>query len=322
MSALEVSLLGAALAFSVVNGINDGGTLVVMGLKIRSVPVWSAVTLLAGAVVVVPLLLGTGVATTLAGRLVPFTGDSGRVAVLAAIVAGTGVTFGLAYRGLPTSLTLGLVGGIAGAGLGSGLPVAWTTVLAVLALGAAAPVVGAGGAFVLSRVVGRLPVRTSAERNIRLLHVLAFGLQCLAYAANDGQKILAVHAVAVGRAAGPVVIPPAHLVVLGLLFALGVVAGLPRLVSTVGEGILSVRPLQAVVAELSAAAAVIATAALSAPVSMTQAVAAGLIGAGASQGYRRVRWRAALRIVLAWMVTLPAAVALGAALGRLGRAWA
>lgn len=322
MSALEASLVGSALAFSVVNGINDGGTLVVMGLKIRSVRLWAAVTLLAGAVVVVPLLLGTRVATTLASRLVPFTGDGGRLAVLAAIVAGTAVTFGFARRGLPTSLTLALIGGIAGAGLGSGLPVAWTTVLVVLAVAAAAPVVGAGGAFLLSRLVGTLPVRSSAQRNIRVLHVLAFGLECLAYAANDGQKILAVHAVAVGRHQGPVVIPPAHLAVLGLLFALGVVVGMPRLVSTVGEGILSVRPLQAVVAELSAAAAVIATAALGAPVSMTQAVAAGLIGAGASQGYRRVRWRAALSIVLAWMLTLPAAVVLGVVLGRLGRAWA
>jgi PiT family inorganic phosphate transporter len=41
------------------------------------------------------------------------------------------------------------------------------------------------------------------------------------------------------------------------------------------------------------------------PVSMTQAIAGGLIGAGVARGAGRVRWHAAVKIVIAWVLTLP-----------------
>ena len=69
-----------------------------------------------------------------------------------------------------------------------------------------------------------------------------------------------------------------------------------------------VRPTNAVIAEVSSGVAVLSTGLLGAPVSMTQAIAGGLVGTGAHDGIRRIRWEQALKILAAWVVTLPLAL--------------
>lgn len=91
----------------------------------------------------------------------------------------------------------------------------------------------------------------------------------------------------------------------GVLFGLGALLGLPRAAASLGSGIVPLRPLDTVTAEFAAAVAVLGSAALGFPVSMTQSVAGGLFGAGLGRGARRVRWRQAGRIGVAWLVTLP-----------------
>lgn len=317
----DALLLAAALGFAVVNGLNDGGALVGVGLKVPGLPPAVAAGMLAIALVVAPLVLGTQVASTLVDRLVTFSepggADSGRAAVLIAV--GTAVTLVaiLSRRGLPTSLTLALVGGLAGAGFGSGLPVSYTTLGLVLAAGVAAPVVGGVVGLVLSRLAGRLPSRRRVAPRIRVAHVGAFSLQCLAYAANDGQKMIAIFAVASGTA-GQVSPSVIDLVLLATLFTFGLVGGLRPAASALSAEIIPARPPDAVAAELSSAGAVFASSAVGAPVSMTQSVAAALVGAGISHGPRRVRWRAAGRLGLAWVFTLPASALVAAALARGG----
>lgn len=307
-------LLALALAFAVVNGVNDGAALVATGLKVSALPPLAATLLLGGALVVAPLLLGTAVATTLANQLV--AGQGGVRVVTVAVVAAMAVVALLTRLGLPTSLTLALIGALAGAGLGLGEPVAWSTVAFVLAIGLAAPLVGGFASWLVSRASRLLPV-TDAGRAIRRAHGAAFGAQCLAYASNDGQKMLAVAAVALGTAQGGVSLPLPALLGIAALFVAGVAVGLPRVARTLGDGVLPVRPQNAVAAELGSAGSVLASAAVGAPVSMTQAVASGIIGSGISESYRRVRWRSAAQLALAWLVTLPAALLGALAAGAL-----
>lgn len=317
---LDALLLAAALGFAVVNGMNDGGALVATGLKVPGLPPLVAAGMLAVALVIAPLVFGTQVASTLANGLVSFpaaSGPAGRIALLVAVGTAVAVVAGLSRRGLPTSLTLALVGALAGAGAGSGLPVSYPTLGLVLAVGIAAPVVGAVAGFALSRLAGLLPSTSRVAPRIRTTHLGAFSLQCLAYAANDGQKMVAVLAVATGaqaEASPPVI----ELVVLAVMFTLGLVIGLGPAASTLSAEIIPARPLDAVAAEVSSAGAVFASSALGAPVSMTQSVAAALVGAGMSHGPRRVRWRAAGRLSLAWLFTLPVSAAVAAALARGG----
>lgn len=317
----EAFLLAAALGFAVVNGANDGGALVATGLKVPSLPPVAAIAMLGVALVAAPLVVGTRVASTLATRLVSFSDGGTRVAaetaLLVAVLTAVAVVGLLSSRGLPTSLTLALVGGITGAGIGGGLPVSYATLALVLAAGLAAPVVGAAAGFALSRLGGLLPRRRPVGRRVRGAHLVAFALQCLAYAGNDGQKMFAVMAVATGGAQ-EVRLSFGDVTLLAALFTVGLVLGLRPAAATLSAEIVPARPPDAVAAEFASAGAVLGSAAVGAPVSMTQSVAAALVGAGMSHGHRRVRWRAAGRLGLAWVLTLPVSAGLAAGITRGG----
>jgi PiT family inorganic phosphate transporter len=302
---VPVLLVAAAGTFAVANGANDGGALVAVGLQLPSPRPWVPVAVLALSVCVVPLVLGTAVATTLATQLVAFDGLEGQLAILAALVATAIVVVTLTRRGIPTSLTLAVVGGIAGAGVGSRLPVGWRSVTLVLLVAAVAPLVGMTFSYALTRLVALRRPAAGAARRLPRYHILGFVLVCVAYGANDGQKMLAVFAVAFG-VSGTVEPDLRVLAGTGALFAIGTALGVRRFGNRFASGVLAARPVNAVAAELSAGAAVLATAAIGAPVSMTQAVTGGLVGTGVSDGLRRVRWRVTAGIVAAWLVTLPA----------------
>jgi PiT family inorganic phosphate transporter len=221
----------------------------------------------------------------------------------------------LTRAGLPTSLTLAIIGGVTGAGHGMGLEVSWTDVARVLLVGALAPVVGASIGVLLARLARYLPPSSRMPRLLARAHLVAFVLQCVAYAVNDGQKMLAVAAVA-GLAltghltlleGGSAVVELLTLTVIALVFVAGMLSTLRSVSRRIGLDLAPVRPLDAVVAQYAAAGAVLGSSAAGVPVSMTQSLAAGLVAASASRGMRRVRWASVTRIGAAWMVTLPAA---------------
>ena len=312
---IETALFATAVVFAVVNGTNAGGALLSTGLTLRSIrPVVGLVVLMV-AVFAAPLLVGTQVATTLAQRLVTLDGQSGQLALMIAVISCSVVTGVLSRRGLPNSLTLGLVGAIVGVGFGAGLPVQWGMIGAVLGAAALAPVVGIAGAYLLSVIMGWLVRTQDTGRLIRRWHVVAFTLQCVAYGANDGQKMLAVFAVVAGTMNSGVEAVWWQLGLIALLFGLGAAVGVRRLAATIGNGVLPMRPEDAVTAETTTAGVVLGSAVLGAPVGLAQTLSGSLIGCGIRHGYRRVRWRQATKILMAWISALPTTFGLAAALG-------
>jgi PiT family inorganic phosphate transporter len=307
-----ILLVLAAVAFALVTGANDGATLVAINLPNPAIRPAAAVVILAVAVAVVPLVGGARVAETLARGLVSFEGVGGEGRFLGAVAAALAVVFVLSRRGLPTSLTLALLGAIVGTGLGLGLAVSWATVVAVVLIGLAAPAVSSIGGLLVARAFGHPPIG-HAWAQLRVLGGVSFMLQSIAYAANDGQKMLAVLAIAFGLGAdGRIVVELGSQLLLGVLFALGTLVGFEQLAGRLGRGLLPVRVLHVVASELASAASVLASAGLGAPVSMTQASTAALVGAGVSETVWRVRWEQAMRIGGAWALTVPAAALAGA----------
>lgn len=307
-------LIGLALVFAVITGINDGGSLVAPGLRVPGIGPVAALSILTVATAAIPLLTGAPVAQTLASTIVP-PGDSGSFALLIAFVTAVGVVWLLTARGLPTSLTLAVIGATAGAGWGLGIPVSWTTIAVVLAVAAAAPFVG-----LLLALLGSTLWRASPSGNylpaMRRGHLAAFTTQCIAYGANDGQKILVLF-LAAGLADPGGRLSWWWYPLIGLTFAVGTVIGLPRIARSVGTGIMATSPAHIVTAEFAAAGAVLGSAALGAPVSMTQAIVGGLLGAGLRESYRRIRWRVVRGLGVAWLLTLPLAGAVAGLTGVL-----
>src|SRR5699024_7600754 len=97
----------------------------------------TSIVVLLLAVALGPLFVfGTGVATTLAHRLVRFgEGDATHAALLVGVLTAIAVVFALTRAGVPTSLTLALVGALTGSGWGAGLPVNTTMLVTILVAG-------------------------------------------------------------------------------------------------------------------------------------------------------------------------------------------
>ncbi|MEV7011305.1 inorganic phosphate transporter [Streptosporangium sp. NPDC051022] len=305
-----IALTSLAGLFSVVTGINDGGALLATGLKIPSVRPLTGLALLMASVALVPLATYR-VAVTFTTRLVNLDSPGGQAATAVAVLCALAVVAFLGNRGRPTSLTLAVVGALTGAGLGWGVPVSADAVLFVLVVALAAPFVGG-----LLAVLVRHPLTLLAGgRGLRQWHRAGFALQCLAYAANDGQKMLAVFMLALGFEGAP----PSVCLVVAALFGAGALYGLPRAGRALSREIIASRPLHGVTAELATGTAVIGCAAIGAPVSMTQTIAGALVGAGVADGAGRVRWHAAAKIVLAWTLTLPVSGLLAAAVALIVR---
>jgi PiT family inorganic phosphate transporter len=86
-----------------------------------------------------------------------------------------------------------------------------------------------------------------------------------------------------------------------------------RIVRAVGSGIYRIRPLDGLASQAGSAAVILSSAAVGGPVSTTHVVASSVVGVGTAHGHRRVRWAVAGEMALAWLVTLPAAAVLAAA---------
>ncbi len=305
-------LYGLAAAFAVINGVNDGGAMIASGLRVPGQRAIYSVAALAAALVAIPLLWGTGVAETLASGLVGAPPRTQPALVATGVVAAIIVVGGLSRAGLPTSLTLGMVGGIVGAGLGRGMPVIVTGVVRVMLIGLAAPAVGA----LLAQLLVKVSVAVLAGAGVgglAALGWLAMAAQALAYAANDGQKMFAVLAVTSAGITLPLVACAA------VLFAVGASAGVRAAAGTLGRNLARGAPAEEVTARLGGSVAVLSSAALGVPVSMTQAIAGGLVGTGMLRGLHQVRWRIAGRLMVAWVLTLPAAALTGSIIARIGR---
>jgi PiT family inorganic phosphate transporter len=312
---VTVALCATALAFVFICGANDGGALLALAVRHRGRSAGPVLALLVAAVGVGPNLFGLSVARTFTGRLGQGPPGTARLVFLAGAGAAVAVVLVLTWRGVPTSLTLAALGGLAGGGLALGERPAWGRLGVVLAVGAAAPLVGVAVGWLIGRAVRRVPAVRGMPRLVRALQLAAYGCQCLAYAANDGQKMFAVVAVAF---AGDALLPrpwEAGDAMIAVVFAAGTLLGVRRVARGATSRLVTARPWQVMSAELASSAAVLTSAGFGTPVSMTQSVAGGLVGTGASEGGRRVRWQFTIPLLTAWLVTLPAAFAVGALAG-------
>ncbi len=300
-------LLIAACLFAIVAGANDGSSVLAAGIGIPGLKPLMALGILLAALMIGPLLLfGTGVASTLVHGLVPFSGPSADATVLVAILVAIAVVTVLVKLGLPTSLTLSLVGAIAGAGIGAGMAVNRHEIELIALLGIMAPTVSALLAFLIMPVALRIAQGSNVPRRLTRWHQAAFSLQCLAYAANGGQKMFAVFALAVGLASGGLITDSWWMaLIIAFLFAIGVALSLPRVSTTLGQDIYGMRLQHAAVAETCSALVVTGAAFAGVPLTMSQSIAGAIVGTGASESPWRVRWTVVARIASSWFITLP-----------------
>jgi PiT family inorganic phosphate transporter len=150
-------------------------------------------------------------------------------------------------------------------------------------------------------------------RHIQFLSASAYSL---GHGGNDAQKTMGIIAVllyAHGYAGGEFHIPLWVVLACQSAMALGTLFGGWRIVRTMGSRITHLTPLQGVCAETAGAITLFAATHMGVPVSTTHTITGAIVGVGAARRVSAVRWNLAKDIVWAWIITMPAAGAIGAA---------
>jgi inorganic phosphate transporter, PiT family len=319
-NALLVVVIVVGLAFDFTNGFHDTANYVATwvgtrALSPRAAVAVSAVANLAGAFVT------TAVAKTV-GQGIIDTGLATEQTVLAALF-GAIVWNLLTWRlGLPSSSTHALIGGLVGAALAqSGTSgVDWHGVWEkVVVPGAVSPVIGFAGAFLLMVILYRLFFRVPpgvAHRGFRYGQLFSGTWVAFTHGANDAQKTMGVIALALYThgTIDSFYIPTWVKVASGLTIAAGTYSGGWRIIRTLGQRIYKMAPEHGFSAQLVAGTTLFAGTRLGFPISTTHVVTGSVMGAGAVRGLSAVKWGVAGNIVVAWLLTLPAAAAVAAAL--------
>lgn len=318
MTALIIAVVLIALAFDYVNGFHDAANSIATVVATRVLNPFQAVALAAFFNFVAAFFLGTGVAATVGEGFVntrivtPYV----LLAGLAGAIIWNIVTW---YLRLPISSSHALIGGYAGAAVAKagvhGLVLGrWPSTLAFIVL---APLMGLVFGYLLMLAVywifrGLSPTRI--DRWFRHMQIASAALLSCAHGTNDAQKSMGIITAALVAGGIESTFRVPHWVILACATAmgLGTLSGGWRVVHTMGTRLTRLKPRSGFSAECGAASSILIATWLGLPVSTTHVVTGAIAGVGSIQRVRAVRWNVAGDIVIAWILTIPAAAVMSA----------
>ena len=328
MDALFLLALAAVLivlVFDYTNGFHDAANIVASVIASRAMTPVQAILVVAVFEFLGPLLGGTAVANTI-GKFVDLDGIEPTSALLILVCGLFGaIAWNLLtwWRGIPSSSSHALVGGLAGAVVVSvgAEHVAWgfaelahghvTGIVKVLAALLLSPLIGFWAGFLLHRfVLGLLRgARPAINRNLRKAQYLTTAGLAFSHGANDAQKSMGILTLVLllGGFIDRFAVPFWVMLACAVAMTLGILSGGWRIVRTLGFAIYKVRPVHALNSQLASASVIFAASALGAPVSTTHVVATSIMGIGASERPKAVRWAKAREIATTWIITIPGA---------------
>jgi inorganic phosphate transporter, PiT family len=311
-------VVATALAFDFTNGFHDTANVVATTISTRALPPRVAVTL-AAILNFVGAFLSLAVAATIARDIVDQELVTTTI-VFAGLVGAIVWNLATWYFGLPSSSSHALVGGVVGAMLVAGGTgaihfdgLAGKVLVPALIAPILAFAVGGIGILVCYRIVGRL-APGPVSRGYRLGQVLSGGMLALAHGTNDAQKTMGVITLALianGNLSADADVPSWVVVSAAAAIALGTYLGGWRIIKTMGSRIIKMDPAQGFAAQSSGAAVILAATHFGYPLSTTHTISGAVMGAGAAKRLSAVRWGVAGNIVMAWVLTLPAAATVG-----------
>ncbi|HEX6229329.1 MAG TPA: inorganic phosphate transporter [Solirubrobacterales bacterium] len=315
-----VIVVGTALAFDFTNGFHDTANVVATSISTRAARPQVAVAF-AAVLNFVGAFISISVAATVASGIVDASVVTPTV-VFAGLIGAISWNLATWYFGLPSSSSHALIGGVVGSALaasGVDAVLADGVVGKVLIPAVVAPTVAFAVAGVsigiVYRVVGSQRPGT-VTRGFRYGQVVSGGMLALAHGTNDAQKTMGIITLALiaNGTLGEGSDPPFWVIVsAATAIALGTYSGGWRIIRTTGSRIIKMDAAQGFSAQGAGAAVILASTHFGFPLSTTHVINGGVIGAGAGKRLSAVRWGVAGNIVAAWLLTLPAAAAIGAA---------
>lgn len=322
---LAIATVIVVLLFDYTNGFHDAANIVATVIASRAMTPVQAVIVVSFFEFLGPLLGGTAVANTI-GKFVDLDGIAPLLALsilLCGLIGAIVWNLGTWYFGIPSSSSHALVGGLAGAvvvavgadhvvwgfrELADGHLTGVTKVLAALLL---SPLIGFWVGFLIHRLLATLlcAARPAANSHLRLSQFLTAAGLAFSHGANDAQKSMGILTLVLllGGFIQHFEVPLWVMTACAASMCLGILSGGWRIVRTLGFAIYRVRPIHALGSQLTSALVIFAASAGGAPVSTTHVVATSIMGIGASERPRAVRWTKAKDIATTWVITIPGA---------------
>jgi PiT family inorganic phosphate transporter len=314
-----VIVVATALLFDFTNGFHDTANVVATSISTHAMPPRVAVAY-AALFNFVGAFISLAVAATVATGVV----DSNVVTptvVFAGLVGAIAWNLATWYFGLPSSSSHALIGGVVGSAFAAG---GADAVLAdglfgkVLIPAVVAPIVAFAVAAIAVNIVYGILARERpgpVNRGFRFGQIVSGGMLALAHGTNDAQKTMGVITLALianGNLSSDAGVPTWVVVSAATAISLGTYVGGWRIIRTVGFRIIKMDPAQGFSSQGAGAAVILASSHFGFPLSTTHVINGGVMGAGAGKKVSAVRWGVAGNIVAAWLLTLPAAAAIGA----------
>jgi PiT family inorganic phosphate transporter len=315
-----VGLIAVALLFDFLNGLHDAANSIATIVSTRVLRPQYAVFWAAFFNFIAFLFFGLHVAQTVG------TGIVAAEVVDAAVIFGAlmgAIAWNLLtwWLGIPSSSSHALIGGLAGAGITkAGLSaIVWKGLGITGAAIVLSPLLGFLLALLLVLVVSWTFVRSTPVAVNRLFQSLQFvsaSLYSLGHGGNDAQKTMGIIAVLLysqGALGDTFHVPFWVILSCQAAMGLGTLFGGWRIVHTLGSRITRLHPTQGFCAETGGAMTLFLATHFGIPVSTTHTITGAIVGVGAARKVSAVRWNVASNVVVAWILTMPAAALFGSA---------
>jgi len=315
---LLIGLIGIALLFDFLNGLHDAANSIATIVSTRVLRPQYAVIWAAFFNFIAFLFFGLHVAETVGKGIVAAHIVDAEVifGALMGAISWNLITWAL---GIPSSSSHALIGGLLGSGIvkAGSAAVVWAGVVKTASAIVLSPAIGLvlAMALVLFTAWGfRRFTPIAADRSFRRLQFISASLYSLGHGGNDAQKTMGIIAVLLysqGMPQGEFHVPLWVVLSCHVAMGLGTLFGGWRIVHTMGSKITRLTPQQGFCAETGGAITLFAATWLGVPVSTTYTITGAIVGVGASRRLSAVRWNVASSLVVAWVVTLPAAGIIG-----------
>ncbi len=330
MVELLLIVIVAALIFDFINGFHDAANAIATSVATGVLPLRTAV-IMAGIFNFAGALAGTAVAKTIATGFVD-PAQVGQQFLLATLIGASTWNLLTWWWGIPSSSSHALIGGLAGAAVAA---IGWggfhwhLLVEKVVIPLVVSPILGFVLAFLLLILFIWLVRRmrpATVRRQSRRAQLVSACAMAFSHGSNDAQKIMGIILLALlsyvhaGGTLGAWTTPgpdghggwqiPLWVVIAcATAIATGTMIGGKRIIKTMGNKIVRITPLQGFAAETAGAVTILGASHLGIPVSTTHCISACVMGVGAGKRLSAVRWGLAGRILIAWVLTIPASAA-------------
>jgi PiT family inorganic phosphate transporter len=326
ITAIVVITIAVALIFDVINGFHDSANSIATVVSTRVLSPKFAVLWAAFFNFVAMFIFAPRVADTISKIIII---DSHVTAFSYVILAGLigAVVWDLItwWLGLPTSSSHALIGGLTGSGIAyGGLDIIrWEKLVQTVSWIPLAPLLGGVmgfGFMIIVYWIFRKWSPTKVDKVFRKGQLVSAALYSLGHGGNDAQKTMGI-IMAILLAAG-IFTPDVKLSLMNpntlwiilscqTAIALGTALGGWKIVKTMGMKLTQLRPVHGFAAETAGAATLFLATHLGIPISTTHTIAGAIVGVGSTTNAAGIKWKIAFNIVVAWVITIPFAAAVG-----------